>query len=151
SIRLAKLQWAAGHPDAALNELGGWSETADPTEIEYWQLLAELAWQQESNGLAERAYRALWQGGAIEPVGAERLIVLAGEAGRTADAIRYGREGWARLGEPRLLLLAMDHAARAASWEELVRLRREAARDEQRFAGSVVYWLLCARRDGQRG
>src|SRR6185436_17039598 len=63
SLHLARLEWAFGHPDAALAELGGWSETADRGETEYWQLLAELAWQQESDDLAMHAYRALWQDG----------------------------------------------------------------------------------------
>lgn len=151
SLQLARLEWASGHPDAALTELRGWSETADRGQAEYWQLLAELAWQQESDDVAERAYRALWQAGAIDPIGAERLVILSRDAGRPADAIRYGREGWARLGEPRLLLLAMDEAARTGRWNELARLRGDAARDEDRFAGSVAYWLLCAQLDGRRG
>jgi hypothetical protein len=151
SLRLARLQWAAGHADAALAELGGWTEAADRADAEYWQLLAELAWQQESDELAERAYRVIWQDGAIDPVGAERLVILSREAGRPADAIRYGREGWERLGEPRLLLLAMDEAARSQRWEALARLRHEAARDEQRLAGSLAFWLLCGQLDQHGG
>src|SRR5262249_17726739 len=104
-----------------------------------------------SDELAERAYRAIWAGGSIDALGAERLVVLARDAGRPADAMRYGREGWARLGAPRLLLLAMDDAARAGAWGELERLRREARRDEARFAGSLAYWLLCAQLDARRG
>jgi tetratricopeptide (TPR) repeat protein len=151
SLRLARLQWTAGHPDAALAELGGRADAADRADTEYWQLLAELAWQQESDELAERAYRVIWQDEAIDAVGAERLVILSREAGRPADAIRYGREGWERLGEPRLLLLAMDEAARARRWDALARLRREAARDEPRFAGSLAYWLLCGQLDERDG
>jgi len=151
SLRLARLAWAAGRADAALAELGGWSSRAEPGDTEYWQLLAELAWQQESDALAERAYRAIWTGGEIDALGAERLVVLARAAGRPVDAIRYGREGWARLGEPRLLLLAMDDAARTGAWDELERLRRDARRDEARFADSLAYWLLSAQLDARRG
>ncbi len=151
SVQLAKLQWAAGRSGAALAELGGWSDAADRGETEYWQLLSELAWQQESDELATRAYRTLWNGGQIEPVGAERLIILSREAGRSADAIRYGREGWVRLGEPRLLVIAMDEAASAGRWDELARLRREAVRHEPQFAGSLSYWLLCAQLDRRAG
>lgn len=151
SLPLARLQWAAGRPDAALAELASWSGVADRGETEYWQLLAELSWQQESDDLAERAYRAIWDAGASEPVGIERLVILSREAGRPGDAIRYGREGWARLGEPRLLILAMDDAAQAGRWDELARLRDQAGRDEERFAGSFAYWLLCAQLDQRRG
>jgi len=155
SLRIARLEWASGRADAALAELGGWSETADRGETEYWQLLAELAWQQESDDLAMRAYRALWQDDnqddKIDPVGAERLIILSREAGRPADAIRYGREGWDRLGEPRLLLLAMDEAASTGRWDEVARLRHRAARAEDRFAGFMAYWLLCAQLDVRSG
>ena len=150
SLRLARLAWAAGQADVALAELGGWSSRAEPGDTEYWQLLAELAWQREADELAERAYRAIWSDGAIDALGAERLVVLAREAGRPADAMRFGREGWARLGEPRLLLLAMDDAARAGAWDELERLRREARRDEARFASAPAYWLLCAQLDARR-
>ena len=151
SLRLARLAWAAGRADLALAELGAWSRRAAPGETEYWQLLAELAWQQESDDLAERAYRAIWADGAIDAIGAERLVVLARDAGRPADAIRYGREGWQRLGEPRLLLLAMDDAASAGRWDELDRLHREAMRDEARFADSLSYWLLCAQLAARHG
>jgi tetratricopeptide (TPR) repeat protein len=151
SLRLAKLAWAAGRADAALAELGDWSARTGAAETEYWQLVAELAWQQESDELAERAYRAIWDGGAIDALAAERLVVLARDAGRPADAIRYGRDGWARVGEPRLLLLAMDDAARAGRWNDVERLRRDAQRDEPRFADSLAYWLLCAQLDARRG
>ncbi|HYU14412.1 MAG TPA: tetratricopeptide repeat protein, partial [Candidatus Acidoferrum sp.] len=151
SLQLARLEWAAGRPDAALAELRGWSRTAHRGETEYWRLLAELAWQEESDDLAARALRALWLEGTIEVVGAERLVILSHEAGRPADAIRYGQAGWERFREPRLLLLAMDEAAHAGRWDEVARLRSQAARDEGQFAGALPYWLICAQIDQRTG
>jgi tetratricopeptide (TPR) repeat protein len=45
----------------------------------------------------------------------------------------------------------MDEAARSRRWDALARLRREAARDEQRLAGSLAYWLLCGQLDEHGG
>lgn len=151
SLEVARLQWAVGRPDRALAELERWSDSADPAAAGYWELLGELAWSQESDVLAARAYRALWNGGRISSLGAERLILLQREAGRQDDVIRLGREGWARFGEPRLLLLAMDEATRGHRWDDLLELEAAAAGAESAFSRLPAYWMLRARLDEQGG
>ena len=61
SMRLARLQWALDRPADALAELRHWMDSAEPGEIDYWELLAELAWDQESDQTALRAYETLWR------------------------------------------------------------------------------------------
>ena len=151
SIATARLHHALGETRAALAELRRWETSADPAKVEYWELLGELAWSTGAGEVASRAYRTLWDGGRIDALGAERLILLDLEAGRTDDAIRHGREGWQRAGEPRFLLLAMDAAARAERWSEVGGLAAEAERAEQAFARFTVYWTLRARLDEKAG
>jgi tetratricopeptide (TPR) repeat protein len=148
---MAKLRWAVGQPAAAVAELRDWMGSAGDAADEYWELLAELAWDQELDEVAVRAYEALWRSRRIGVTGAERLILLSQDAGRTAEVIRYGREGWSRLGEPRLLLLAMDEAARAGRWEDVARLNGEAMRSPRDFAAFPTYWMLRARLDERAG
>jgi tetratricopeptide (TPR) repeat protein len=151
SLHAARLHRTRGRPGDALAELRAWSDSADLRAADYWTALAELAWDGGERALAERAYRALWRDGRIDVVGAERLFLLARAAGRRDDAIRYGRDGWSRLREPRLLLLAMDEAHRAGRWGELARLAGEAERAPGAFAGLGTYWMLRARLDERYG
>ncbi|HZA51604.1 MAG TPA: tetratricopeptide repeat protein, partial [Myxococcaceae bacterium] len=151
SMRVARLQWAAGRPADALAELRRWMGSAAHGETEYWELLAELAWDQESDDTAARAYETLWHSRQIGATGVERLILLHRAAGRIDQVIRYGREGWPRVGEPRLLLLAMDEATRAGRWSDLARLADEAARAPGAFDSFPAYWMLRARLDEQAG
>lgn len=151
SLRVARLHHARGSPGDALAELRWWSDSADPRATEYWTLLAELAWDAGEPTLAGRAYRALWDAGRIDSAGAERLFLLARAAGRPVEAIRYGREGWSRVREPRLLLLAMDEAHRTGRWRELARLADEAELAPGEFERLAPYWMLRARLDERSG
>jgi tetratricopeptide (TPR) repeat protein len=151
SVRVATLHWAIGRPDRALAELQRWSDSAKPAESDYWALLADLAWSEEADGDARLAYRTLWDHGRIDAVGAERLLVLSRDAEHGGDAIRIGREGWLRLREPRLLLLAMEQAAQSGRWDALEQMSEEAAGAGDAFAALPAYWLLRARLEERTG
>jgi hypothetical protein len=151
SLAVAKLRWAVGRPAEALTELHRWVDSATSRQVEYWEVLAEIAWQEEADGVALRAYRALWENGRIDVAGAERLLLLARAAGRSDDLIRFGRDGWSRMHQPRLLLLAMDQAAREDRWSELELMANEAARSGDAFAALPAYWMLRARLDERAG
>ena len=151
SIRVARLRWAVGDAGGALRELERFIDSAREPDSGYWELLADLAWRQEADALARRAYTALWEQGRSDAMAAERLLLLSRSAGRSDEVIHLGRDSWARLHQPRLLLLAMDEAARAGQWAELERLAGEAEAAGDVFASQPAYWLLRARLEEQSG
>ena len=105
---MARLRWAVGDAGGALRELERFIDSAREPDSGYWELLADLAWRQEADALARRAYTALWEQGRSDAMAAERLLLLSRSAGRSDEVIHLGRDSWARLHQPRLLLLAMD-------------------------------------------
>ncbi|HYY51301.1 MAG TPA: tetratricopeptide repeat protein, partial [Myxococcales bacterium] len=150
-LAIAKLHWAVGRRADALAALKSWIDTAPRARAEYWEVLAEIAWQEEADEVALRAYRTLWDAGGIDVAGAERLMLLTREAGRTDDLIRIGRAGWSRTRQPRLLLLAMDEAARGGRWADVERMASEASSSGDDFASLPAYWMLRARADERAG
>ena len=151
SVAAAKLQWALGRRGEALAELQRFVDSASPNRSEYWEVLAEIAWQEEADPIALRAYQALWESGHIDVAGAERLLMLTRESGRPDDLIQIGRLGWSRMRQPRLLLLAMDEAARTGRWPQVERMAAEAAASGDDFASLPAYWMLRARADERAG
>src|SRR5205814_2318986 len=151
SVAAAKLQWALGRRGEALAELQRFVDSASPNSSEYWEVLAEIAWQEEADPIALRAYQALWESGHIDVAGAERLLMLTRESGRPDDLIQIGRLGWSRMRQPRLLLLAMDEAARTGRWPQVERMAAEAAASGDDFASLPAYWMLRARADERAG
>ncbi|HWE26081.1 MAG TPA: tetratricopeptide repeat protein, partial [Myxococcales bacterium] len=145
AVREAKLQWALGRCSDALAALVRYADSATAANVEYWELLAEIAWHEEADETAIKAYSKLWQLGRIGGTGAERLLSLTRDAGRIDDVIRLGSTGWSRLRDPRLLLVGMDEAARAGRWHELQRMVDESEDAGATLAGISSYWLLRAR------
>jgi tetratricopeptide (TPR) repeat protein len=151
SVAVAKLQWAVGDPAGALTVLQRWIDSAGPGQGEYWHVLAEIAWREEADPVALRAYRILWESRRIDAAGAERLLLLNRAAGRTDELIRLGREGWSRLRQPRLLLLAMDEAARKDRWGDVEMMVDDGATSGDAFDNLPAYWLLRARLEERAG
>jgi tetratricopeptide (TPR) repeat protein len=151
SVAAAKLHWALGRRGEALAELQAFVDSAPPDRSEYWEVLAEIAWQEEADPIALRAYQSLWESGHIDVAGTERLLMLARDSGRADDLIRIGRQGWSRMKQPRLLLLAMDEAARTGRWAQVERMAEEAAASGDDFASLPAYWMLRARADERAG
>ena len=145
AVRSARLSWALGRSADALAQLVARIDTAGADDTDYWELLAELAWHEEDDETAVKAYSELWELGRIRGMGAERLLALARGAGRTDDVIRLGRGGWSRLRDPRLLLVAMDEAAHAGRWRDLQQMIDESEQANAAFAALPAYWLLRAR------
>lgn len=126
---------------------------ARPDETAYWQLYGDLAWDRGSKPEALLAYRTVWEAGSTNPLAIERLIHSYNEYGEPKLAITVGEQAYQRLAEARWLLLAMDAASRASLWDELRNLSSQAQRDEMKFKGSEMYWLLeahIANHDGRK-
>ena len=126
---------------------------ATPDDTAYWQLYGDLAWDRGSKPEALLAYRTVWEAGSTNPLAMERLIQQYNENGEPKLAITVGEQAYQRLAEARWLLLAMDVASRASLWDELRNLSSQAQRDEMKFKGSEMYWLLeahIANHDGRK-
>lgn len=90
------------------------------------------------------AARAAWEAGSADAALAERLITQWRAAGQPLQAIALGEQAYQRLGGTRWLLLAMDTAVASRQHDALRRLLGVAAREQARFAGSAMYWLIVA-------
>jgi tetratricopeptide (TPR) repeat protein len=145
SVRAARLRRSLGESSAALASLSKLAGDAPETQVDFWRLLGALAWEVEDRAIAARAYRVLWEGGNADMAAAERLVLLDREAGRSDEAIRVARAGWARMGQPRLLLLGADTASATGQWDVLAELLDAAALRESDFGTIIHYRLLRAR------
>jgi tetratricopeptide (TPR) repeat protein len=151
--RQAGLLLRAQRPDEAWAALQEARAGAAPSEEAYWQAYGDAAWARESKPEALLAYRTVWEGGSSNALAIERLIALYNASAQPEQAIAVGRQAYERLAEARWLLLAMDAASQASRWEASRELSRLAQRDEVKFAGSEMYWLLeanIASHDGRK-
>lgn len=142
---LATLYLQAGRSAEALALLRAAAKGDGAEDSGALRLRADLAWTEAAATEALAAYRALWRRGAGDPVVAERIFELTRSAGRAREAAAAAQEGWRRLGEPRLLLLAMDALLGIEDWAGLGRLVALAQGREALFADDKRYWIVRAR------
>lgn len=140
AILLARLQ----RPGEELAALRLGSSHAKPGDLPFWHAYGDLAWDRGEKADALGAYRAAIDGGSVNAGAAERLMRLYQDGKQGTQAIEIARLLHARTREPRWLLLAMDAASQASSWQDLKTLLQEAGRDEARYAQTEMYWLLAA-------
>ena len=86
-VKESELLWRLQRPDAALARLVGSKEQADPGEVAYWELLYQLAWEEEQELLALEALRMRWQA-RPDPESARNLCHLLAETGGYDEAAR---------------------------------------------------------------
>ena len=109
-LRLAALLIARGEFAAAYDALQGFRGKVEAADLEYWQTLAELAWQLQRDDAALDAYRALAESGKFESSDIFRLVTLLRER-EPQEALRFAEFGWRKLGEPALFITALETAA----------------------------------------
>lgn len=143
----------AKRADEGLAKLQAVRSQAKNSNLDYWKLFGDLAWEAKQNADALFAYRIVWESGAAQVQVAERLIQLYNASQDAVHAIAVGREAYVRMGDPRWLLLAMDSASQGKRWADLKKLVGEAKREESKFQNQEMYWLLLAQsanHDGQK-
>ncbi|MDP2263721.1 MAG: tetratricopeptide repeat protein [Hydrogenophaga sp.] len=105
-----------------------------------------------STGMASLS--AVWEAGSTDARLAEQLIAHFRAGAQPLRAIAVAEQAYERLQEPRWLLLAMDTAVASGQSQALRALLARAGREQSRFDGSAMYWLIqahAASGDGDRG
>jgi tetratricopeptide (TPR) repeat protein len=141
TCRQAELLWRASQREQAFSLLQRIQPQANLSDSTYWKLFGDLAWNLKRNADALSAYRVLWKAGQADALGAERLIILARDAGHNNEAITTAELAFHRFSQPRLLLLGMDVAIRASLWQALAHSMEIARQKEQQFQSNEMYWL----------
>ncbi len=131
-IRQAKLLWRLMRPEAALTRLVGLRGQARETEMEYWQLVGDLAWRVENDLLAAEAYGVLWRRRKSYELG-ENLVKALDSIGRSEEAITIAEEAYKAVGHSNFLVTAVDIAVRAGMLERAKSLFAQAKGKEKQF------------------
>ena len=144
-LTLATLLIARGEFSPAYDALQGLRGKVDGADLEYWQMLAELAWQLQRDDTALDAYRALANSGKFESSDIFRLVTLLRER-EPQEALRVAEFGWLKLGEPALFITALETAAGLRDQAALRRLFAALTPAQQRaFEANAQFYVLRAR------
>jgi tetratricopeptide (TPR) repeat protein len=144
ALALATALDRTGDADEALRTLASARARAPDRAVEFWDALATLAWQSESDADALAAYRALWAAGDGRTVVSQRLMTLSSEAGDYDEAVSVGTEGYRRSPDADLLLELASIQAAKEDWNGVVRALALADGGHEPFARREEYWLTLA-------
>jgi tetratricopeptide (TPR) repeat protein len=139
-VRAAELLWRLHRPEEALGRLVAARNLARENDEDYWTLMGELAWLREKTAEALDSYRMLWRTQKTALV-AERLCRLLEDVRRPEEALVVAEEGFARLEQPDLLVVAVDSAVALERWDKVRELLRHADRPPARYDNQVQLWL----------
>jgi tetratricopeptide (TPR) repeat protein len=114
-IRQAELLWRLGRPQAALTRLVGSKEQANPEDSRFWNLLYDLAWNQEQDFLALEALRKLWSA-ERDPSVALNLLQLLYRTSNYDEASELVIASLAGPPRPTLLLEGVKFALEGRRW-----------------------------------
>ncbi|HEV3193122.1 MAG TPA: tetratricopeptide repeat protein, partial [Polyangiaceae bacterium] len=131
-----------GMQDAAFRLLKAARPTASDDVREFWEDLGALAWQMEDTSEALIAYRKLWSLHAHPRGVAERLMVLAREAGALDEAIAVGVDDFRTNADPSSLLYAAQLQSDKGDWNMVQRTLALGDSSAALFARSEQYWTL---------
>jgi tetratricopeptide (TPR) repeat protein len=140
SIRQARLLWRLQRPDAALTRLMALQGQARDTDVNYWNLLGDLAWRLENDLIATETYGRLWRTQRSADVG-ERLWRSLLNMGRREEAMKVAEEAYDKLGSPGFLVTAVDLAAKSNDWTKIRALFRKADGKDSLFSKESMFWF----------
>ena len=140
AMALARLLWRGGDSLGALELLERYSESADASDIEFWTLAGNLAWDEESDETARLAERYLWNQERT-PETAVRLYELAMGRGDSRQAASFAEYLWTEQRLSGYLIAALEMAVVDRHWEHLGFLLESGA-DEKQVTDNFRYWIL---------
>jgi hypothetical protein len=148
ALRQAKLLAAMGETDSAMAKLRPWRAHTGAANIDFWKLLGELAERSGQADEAVHAYQQVWLAGSPAAPVAEWLIARHSGDGDFASTVQIAREAFARDGQARWLLLAIDAAEQGKLRRDLRALLAETGPAGTALRGEQAYWLAKARLAG---
>lgn len=151
AMRLARMHGVRGEPAMAYEALAPLAGSAAETDLEYWRLLANLAWMLQIESQALQALTITTRQGDYDAMEADRLLQLL-RSRSPQDAARFAEKAWTKLQQPAYLIAALDLWWNAREPKEMERLFGTVdANTEQLMASESYFWLLRAQWRQSRG
>ena len=144
AMRLARMHGVRGEHAMAYEALVPLAGKAAETDLDYWRLLANLAWTLQIESQALQALTITTRQGELDPIEADRLLQLL-RTRHPQDAARFAEKAWVQLQQPAYLTAALDLWWSARDLQAMERLfgRLDAAA-EQAMASDGYFWVLRA-------
>jgi len=144
AMRLARMHGVRGEHAMAYEALAPLAGKAAETDLDYWRLLANLAWTLQIESQALTALTITTRQGELDPIEADRLVQLL-RTRSPQDAARFSETAWVKLKQPSHLIGALDLWWNAREMKELDRLFGSLdAETEKAMASESYFWLLRA-------
>jgi hypothetical protein len=150
-LKIANLYLRKGEYRKAYDLLQTNRAKVDERDMDYWKLLAALAWQLQLDKDAKTSYLRLSQAGKLEREDFGRLIYLLGDT-REEERAALAELAYRRFGDREMLLQALEiHSARG-DMQALGRLFEMAAKDRKlNVSGNSRFYLIRAQYLQARG
>ncbi len=129
-MKLANLYLRKGQYRKAYDLLQANRKSVKEDDIDYWKLLAILAWQLQQDADAKKSFQRLAKEGNLAREDFSRLIYLLGDS-RPAEKAALAELSYRRYGERDMLLLALDLNAAQGDMPAQKRLFKLAAMDRR--------------------
>lgn len=151
AMRLARMHGVRGEPAMAYEALAPMAGSVPRTDLEYWRLLANLAWMLQIESQALQALTLITSQGDYDSMEADRMLLLLRNRS-PQEAARFAEKAWTKLQQPSFLIAALDLWWNAHEPKEVERLFSSVDADTERLMGSESYfWLLRSQWRQSRG
>jgi polysaccharide biosynthesis protein PelB len=144
AMRLATLHGLRGEPAMAYEVLLPLAATVPPTDLEYWRLMANLAWTLQIESQALHALGITTRTGEFNTIDADRMLTLL-RLRDPREAARFAEKAWGVLHLPGYLVSALDLWWTQRDLKEMERVFHSLASDAEaeKMAGTDAYfWTL---------
>lgn len=138
-LRQAQLLSNLLRPAGALQRLLSVRGKATETDLEYWNLLGDLALRVENYQLATQAYALVWKHYKTQDA-AERLVQALEAAGRSRDAIAIAIDSHRRFGASKIYEFAIEIAMNAGLMDQARLLFARTRGKEALFGLRAQFW-----------
>ena len=144
AVKLATLYFLRADFSRAFRLLDSLKDKVPADAVEYWKMLAELAWDLQEDDAARTAYGKLAARDKPEPADLDRLVQLL-RPRQPEEAVRLAEMAWRRFRSVPSLLLALEYHSERRDSRALKRLFEDIGpADEARLRGNSLFYVLRA-------
>lgn len=142
AMRLATFHGLRSEPAMAYEAMAPLAATVTPSDLEYWRLMANLAWTLQIESQALHALEITTRTGEFDSLDADRMLTLL----RPRDprkAAQFSEKAWGVLHLPDYLISALDLWWNQRELKEMERVFQGVGTDGEKIVGSNAYfWVL---------